>query len=187
MAKRARTTAVTDGIIPAAPGLFREITPRIRVAVYNKGGWLCATYTDVREYASPHDAPLYARMKPAGNGNRGAWNGAWQGEVIIQTFSKTETAALAALLDSLDELQLEYEPAARAILVALACTTEVTPWEQRPIGVRGPKPRRARTKWRDENGRRVPIYLDTYRRHADPDCPCEHCTAARAADPTTQK
>lgn len=170
----------TDSLVPPAEGHTRQITRHIRTNVFTRGWWICATYTRVETYTNPHEAPIYARMRPTNIGKAGKWSGHWDGEIVIQTFARTETAALAALLESLDELQLYYDrQEARDILVAMACTTEATDWALRPLGVRGQKARAKRLTWRDENGKQVHVYPTTLRRHADPDCPCEHCTADR--------
>jgi hypothetical protein len=179
--KQALSTVSTDSIVPRSPGFRRELTRHIHTNVFFRDGWVAATYTSTDVYPTPHDAPIFARMKPCNIGGSGPWNGMWDGEVMIQTFAKTETAALASLVESLDHLQLNYDrERVREILVALACTTEATDWELRPFGVRAAKPRRKRHQFRDENGKPTYIYPETLRRHADPDCPCLHCVRDRA-------
>lgn len=166
----------------------RQVTPRIRTARLKRGGWICATYTDVREYASPFESLEYVRLAPAGQGHAVRWNGRWTGETVLQAFGLTETEALANLLETLDKHQQPYEiDVARATLVALAVAGAATPWELRPMGVWPHKPRRKRTKWRDADGRRVDIYLDTLKRHADPECKCEHCTGSAMQPPPRAK
>lgn len=182
---RAKVRAATDEIIPPATGHARQITRHISTNVYFRGGWIAATYRRVTTYTNPHDAPIFARMKPTNIGHTGSWSGHWDGEVVLQTFAQTETAAIAALLESLDELQQAYDPEAREILVAMACTTEATPWPLRPLGVRGSKPRRKRVKWTTASGKKIDIYKDTWRPHADPNCTCQLCSAFRK--PTTTK
>lgn len=178
--------ADVTGAVPAAPGHTRQITRHIRTVRLNHGGWIMAEYRRVTTCMSPYDAPQYARMRPTNHGQAGKWSGHWDGEVVLQDFAKTEPAALATLLQSLDKMQLAYDTdQARAVLVALACAPDSAPWELRPFGLRGPKPRRHRHKYADENGIVRRVYGDTMRRHADPNCPCEHCTAARAT--TTKK
>lgn len=163
-------------IVPPAPAFSRQLTPRIATMQWRRGGWFSATYTDVRKYASPLDAQLFTRMW-ATPGTPGKWDKHWMGENLIQAFAETETAAIASLLETLDQLQLPYEAElARVLLQALAFATPKTPWEQRAMGVRGPKPRPKTYKWRTADGKRTRIYADTLKPHRDPACQCAGCT-----------
>jgi hypothetical protein len=158
--------------------MSRQLTEHVRTTWYQKQR-LCSATAAVRVvYDSPFDTPQYMTASPDGAGARGGWTGRWVGHVTIQGWGEDEVLALRALFNTLEALHLPVDPEARAIAAALAAppaTILGTPWEQRPLGVRGPKPRRKRTKWRDENGKRVQIYLDTLKRHADPNCQCKHC------------
>lgn len=166
----------------------RQLTPSIRTSRFRRGGWIMAKYTDVREYASPFDALEYTRLLPSGQGHAVRWNGRWTGETVLQAFGLTETEAIANLLETLDKHGLPYErDEARGALLALSCASKATPWELHPMGVI-PKPRRARTLWRDRTtGKKYHIYKDTLRAHADPACTCPGCTMTDRTPPTTKK
>jgi hypothetical protein len=165
------------GPLPPAKGGVRFVTPHITTCHLKYGDWIRAQYVDVREYATPHEAPLYARVIPATPGSHGGHrSGKWQATVTFETIEHGETAALSALLEALDAHRLPYErDAARAALLALASATSNTPWELRPIGVPGRKPPRKMGQF-TRDGKRIAYYLDTMRRHADPECPCPDCT-----------
>ncbi len=133
-----------------------------RLLPTSQGRWVTATYTTRRAYADPNAAPVFARM---------SWTttGGWQGVVELQTFARTEGAALRALLDTLQMTGLHadaYTPtqwgALNALCHDLNCTTISTPWAEQPF----PRKRRKRLRWRDETGRRVNIYADTLRDRA---------------------
>jgi hypothetical protein len=182
------TNPSTPVEIPPAPARTRQITSTIRTTIFLTD-CIAAIYENLIVYNDPNDAPIYARMRPAGCGRRGRWSRKWEGEVVLQAFERTETGAIAALLESLDQHQLPYDrEAARAVLVALACSTDNTPWEQRPLGARPHKPRRARHRWWDPAlGKRINIYKDTLRMHADPNCTCRYCTTPITKKKTDEK
>lgn len=170
------------GSVEPAEGFTRRITSRIRTSSYMRSGWIKAEYIDVAEYDSPLDATMYTTFVMSGHGKDGKWNGKWTGTVTIQAPEIGEVAALASLLRMLDDLKLPYEEAvARGALVALASATETTPWQYRPIGTPGRKPRAATHRLLDrETGKRVSIYKDTLRPHRDPECKCRLCISADA-------
>jgi hypothetical protein len=160
----------------------------------DRGGWVVATYACRRRYASPVDAPVFARMvyeraRPGVDMIPG-----WIGDVLLQTFSDREDSALRQLLDTLrmTGLQATFPPTEWARLESivhdLAHTTLSTPWEQQPMP-RARKPRRKRLKWRDETGKRRHVYADTLQRYAhlpprneEPDT--THAEEDIIADPT---
>lgn len=176
----------TDELIPAASVYSRDITRQISTLLYHKQKgqtWVRAQYRDVSLYPSPADAPQYARLTPATPAEAGGGEGMWWGELVVQEYHRTEPAALAALLAVLEREALPYErEKARDILGALTVTTEGTVWEKRPLGLRGPKPRRFRHRFRDENGVIKRVYADTMRRHADPNCQCAECAPTTPQD-----
>lgn len=136
-----------------------------------RGAWVVATYETKQTYLHPTDAPVFAHMTWR-NATAPAIAGAWQGHVLLQTFALNEGRALAQLLDTLrmTGLHVLYPPVEWARLESithdLQHTTLSTPWEQRPFPRVGVKPKRKRTKWRDETGRRINIYTDTTQRYA---------------------
>lgn len=139
-------------------------------------------------FASPLDGDRFMSMHPEGNGTPGGWVGTWEGRCEVEEWGKDEVSALAALFEELDYRKLPICGTAIAVAAALAekpgtvgaGTRESNgtreDWELRPLGARGPCPRRMRHLWRDKNtGARVRIYADTLRRHDDPNCTCPHC------------
>jgi len=134
-----------------------------------RGGWVVATYTDARAYVTPQDAPVFARM--VWQPQLGAAPARWTGYILLQTFELGEGAALRALLATLEMTGLYHQWTSHdwAVLHSIAHDLShpvlSTPWDQQPFP-RGPKPRRRRLRWRDENGRRVNVYPDTLQRYA---------------------
>ncbi|MES2384516.1 MAG: hypothetical protein V4593_08200 [Pseudomonadota bacterium] len=163
------------GVIPPALHQSRQVSPTVRTVVV--GGMVSATATNIitGPYASPLDGAVFMTMSPEGAGAVGGPTGLWLGHCTIQAWAANEVAALAALIDQLTELHLPVCPVARAVHAALATLPLTAPWESRPLGIRGIKPRRERYEWKDHTGRIVKIYKDTLRRHADPNCMCLHC------------
>lgn len=182
---------------PTTPNHTRQVTPSIRTSLFKRrtptgDHWVSAVYENPLGsivYADPRDAPRYARILPAGQGRRtGKWNGKWDAVIRLQAVEQTETAALAALMAALDDLQVPYErELAQAILLALASATGDTPHAQRPMGARRPKPRAKRHAWTTAEGQRIAIYADTLRRHRDPRCVCQYCTIFVRNNTTTKK
>lgn len=164
--------------IPPATTHKRQVTPSIRTAQNTGTGWVKAEYVVRNVYDSPQDAPLYARLHEEGSGKSKA-TGKWVGEIVIQTFAhNSEVEALLALLEALQQLELTVEPDVWEIYAALASAiADDRPWEEQPLGLRSHKARRKRHCWLDHTtGKRINIYPETLRRHADPNCPCEYCT-----------
>jgi hypothetical protein len=172
---------------PTTPNHTRQVTPSIRTTLLRRrtatgDQWVMAAYdaTPPLRIRDPRDAPLCAtRIFPAGQGRAsGRWDQTWQVDIRLQVVEHSETAALAELIKVLDRHQVPYErEAVQAALVALASATADTPHSLQPMGARRPKPRRKRYTWLDrETGKRVNIYQDTMRMHADPRCVCRYCT-----------
>jgi hypothetical protein len=161
------------GPVPLAPGHKRLICPEIDT-VYLYAKIVRAQYASVQMYADPNDAPVFARMSYVNK------NDGWRGEVVLQTFAADEVEALQALISTLQDLYVPVPDTARLVWQYLRTPPEGAHWEQLPFGIRGEKPRPQRTKWRDNTGKRVHVYKETARRHADPDCMCVACEAVRA-------
>lgn len=175
--------------IPPATTHKRQVTPTIRTSQNTGTGWVKAEYVSKTVYDSPQDAPLYARLSEQGAG-RSQPTGKWVGEIVIQTFHhSSESDALFALLEALEQLELTVEPEAMVIAIALrAAIADDRPWEEQPLGARDHKPRRKRHTWLDQTtGKRVNIYPETLRRHADPNCPCLHCIRHNARTTTKKR
>jgi hypothetical protein len=138
-------------------------------------GWVMAKYSTLDTRDSPYDFPLFADIHEEHVG-RGRCTGRWKGSILIPVAERSEVAALESLLNSLDQLELPYEPEARAVLHALAFPEDGAEWECLPFDSRPHKKRRKRHTWLDHTtGKRVNIYPESGKRHADPDCICAHC------------
>lgn len=134
-------------------------------------GFIRAEYTSKKIYKDPNEAPVFAVMFAEAKGR-------WRAEVKLQAFAKDERAALQALLEVLTEVGIAQPADAQHALLAWEDWKSL-PWTERPMGLRSFKPRRERTLWVDKDGKKVHIYKDTMRAHADPDCTCERCAAHR--------
>lgn len=145
--------------IPPAPKRSRQVTEHIRTSTAR--GRVYATYSD-----------------------------AWRNLKLVRE-GADECAALNSLTGSMlnavgkcDFCSEAEWHAAREVLHALIVPEPGTPWEQLPLGERGPKPRAKRHDWTDAvTGKRVMIHRDTMRAHRDPNCTCPHCPPLKA--PTT--
>lgn len=183
--------------IPPAPRTLRQVSPTVVTSHHTAhGGQVSATASITEgDFASPADAPVFMVMTPEGVGGGGKWNGKWKGRCEIQAWAADEVSALLALFDTLDELQLPQCPIALEVAAELAAAPAVVgagtresngtreEWDRRPMGARGPCPRRHRYKWRAEpGGATIRIYGDTLKRHADPNCQCPHCAAPPTPD-----
>jgi hypothetical protein len=135
-------------------------------------GYIRAEYTSKTIYKDPNEAPVFAVMFAEAKGR-------WRAEVKLQAFAKDEQSALCSLRDVLTEVGIAVPPELLAVITSWFTGWESLPWTERPMGLRSFKPRRERTLWVDKDGKKVHIYKDTMRAHADPDCTCERCAAHR--------
>lgn len=139
-------------------------------------GFIRAEYTSKTIYKDPNEAPVFAVMFAEAKGR-------WRAEVKLQAFAKNEQDALVALRGVLEQVGIDWPAEPEAVLAAWgpmwSPLWQSLPWTERPMGLRSFKPRRERTLWVDKDGKKVHIYKDTMRAHADPDCTCERCAAHR--------
>jgi hypothetical protein len=172
--------------IPPAPRQHRRLSDSVETTQHPRYQGRVSATARVRMmgFANPEDGPVFMVMRadPAAPGT-------WIGDCSIQSWGKDELEALANLFQELLDLHLDIDPAALAVAAELAAAPPLKgsgtrdsngsreEWVLRPMGTRGPCPRRIRTSWRDrQTGQRIHIHTDTLRRHADPDCRCVHCT-----------
>lgn len=146
-------------IPPADSGKWRQITPHIRTQLLPTR-MVMAQYRDVRDYKTPLSAVPFARM------GRNSKTKAWAGEIVLQDFAsgaQAEAEALRFLLINTEKLcPGSLAPEEAALAAAICALLSAAPAEQ--LGA--PRVRRKRTKWRDANGKRVAIYVDTQQRFA---------------------
>lgn len=162
--------------IPPATTYKRQITPTIRTAHNTGNGWVKAEYVEKRTYDTPFGPPAFAQVSAE------RATGKWIATITVQGFAQDdEVTALQDLFANMHVLELAVPD--DAVLVARALASAIAdgrPWEEHPLGLRTYKPRRKRHTWLDKTtGKRVNLYPETLKRHADPACQCQWCTKPR--------
>ncbi len=171
--------------IPPAPRAHRRLSDSVETTQHPhyRGRVSATARVRMTGFAKPEDGPVFMVMRFLPTA------GTWCGECLIQSWGKDELEALANLFQELLDLHLDVDPTALAVAAELAAAPPLKgtgtrdsngsreEWVLRPMGARGPCPRRIRTSWRDrQTGQRIHIHTDTLRRHADPNCTCPHCS-----------
>ncbi len=171
-------------MIPPAPRQHRRLSDTVETTQHPayQGRVSATARVRMRGFAKPEDGPVFMVMTAMADG-------LWRGDCSIQSWGKDELEALANLFQELLDLHLDIDGTALAVAAELAAAPPLKgtgtrdsngsreEWVLRPMGARGPCPRRIRTSWRDrQTGQRIHIDKETLRRHADPNCTCVHCT-----------